>query len=445
MVNFGKFVLPLFLWAGWQAHAQTLTLKGHCETGSAEEMGLHVKALGPSAPKAVKLTVKQADFEGEVSASPSGFYTIYGRNGNSQLIIPLYFPESGKEYKLKLRIENGCPMVDAGKDNKALSAFNALTYVKGRYFWMYGGELALDRVDDFLTHYHVAADSIAKRYRCSEAVRQYLKLWAYVSVSTYYESIPQVTGKSLAEMPFKRSDVMESPEKILDTDMASFFSTSSYIIFRSLPKGTLSEQLAYLEARYTNGEVRKNVGNMILDNFIRNFDFSGDYEAGLAELSASVTKYDLDKSYVENFEKRKSSVKGTAFPSGVVLVDAEGNKVDFSTFKGRYVYIDLWASWCGPCVNEVPHLQKLEKELANKDVVFVSISLDKNEKAWKSKMKALNMHGHQLLNMDNSLAEALNVKGIPFFIIYDKEGFLYKSNAPRPSDPSLKALLEKLH
>lgn len=59
-------------------------------------------------------------------------------------------------------------------------------------------------------------------------------------------------------------------------------------------------------------------------------------------------------------------------------------------------------------------------------------------------MEALGMYGNQFLNQDNSLATALNVRGIPFFMINDKEGKLYMSNAPRPSHPQLKNLLEEL-
>ena len=107
--------------------------------------------------------------------------------------------------------------------------------------------------------------------------------------------------------------------------------------------------------------------------------------------------------------------------------------VDFAKFGGKYVYIDVWASWCIPCLKEVPMLQKMERELKNDKVVFVSVSVDAKEGPWKQKMKQLNMHGNQLHNPDNSLCEALNVKGIPFFVIYDAEGKLYMHGAPRPS------------
>ena len=89
--------------------------------------------------------------------------------------------------------------------------------------------------------------------------------------------------------------------------------------------------------------------------------------------------------------------------------------------------------------------QKLEKELKNKDVVFVSVSCDSDEQAWKKKMADMNMHGIQLLDKDNTLGDALNVKGIPFYLIYDKQGNLHTYNAKRPSTGEvIKDILEGL-
>ena len=108
-----------------------------------------------------------------------------------------------------------------------------------------------------------------------------------------------------------------------------------------------------------------------------------------------------------------------------------------------------------PIIKEIPHLKQLEKDLQNKDVVFLSISIDTNVAAWKKKVaglglggevlhKHLGLEGELLNNQDNKLCESLNVSGIPFFLIYDKEGKLYKYNAYRPSDMRLKPLLEGL-
>ena len=143
--------------------------------------------------------------------------------------------------------------------------------------------------------------------------------------------------------------------------------------------------------------------------------------------------------------KHKAMTVGADFPENVVLVDANGNEVDFSTFKGKYVYIDLWASWCGPCCSEVPHLQALEKELEGGDVIFVSVSTDTDTDAWKEKMEKLNMHGNQLLDRDGELCNMLNVNGIPFFVVYDKNGKLHTYGALRPSSGErLKKFLQEL-
>ena len=106
----------------------------------------------------------------------------------------------------------------------------------------------------------------------------------------------------------------------------------------------------------------------------------------------------------------------------------------------------MWASWCAPCRKEIPHLKKLEEELQNDNVVFVSISIDKDEAAWKKSIVEHDLHGHQFIDSENKLGSALNVRGIPFFVIYDKEGRLYMHNAPRPSSGTpLKEILEGLH
>ena len=133
------------------------------------------------------------------------------------------------------------------------------------------------------------------------------------------------------------------------------------------------------------------------------------------------------------------------FPDDVVLEDADGNVVDISSFKGKYLYIDQWASWCGPCCREVPYLQAIEKEFQDSNVVFLSIATDTDKEAWKNKMVELNMHGNQLHDRNNTLCNALNVKGIPFFLIYDKEGKLHTYKAMRPSrGDALRMILEGL-
>ena len=357
--------------------------------------------------KSDSLPVDSLTFNTEVVQD--GLYNVYASSAAWQMLIPLYLPENDKSYELTLRMEDGCPMVDNNDNNKALSAFNHILYVRSRAYWMEGAKWNEEQILAYLKGYQTAADSLIAIYHCAEPVSEYLHLWAYLQNFNEFASLPQATKRKHNELSFSISDLLEHPSKVLDVPMAEHFSLSAYAIYRSLPPGSYEQRLESLNSGFKNEALREKVTAML---------------AG---------------------EKKKGPKKGTPFPANAKIVDCEGKEVSMEQFKGKYVYIDLWASWCSPCVKEIPWLQKLEKELENPDVVFVSISVDKNETAWKNKMAALEVDGNQFLNADNSIADSLNVKGIPYFVIYDKEGNLLVPNAPRPSSAEIKELLERLH
>ena len=85
---------------------------------------------------------------------------------------------------------------------------------------------------------------------------------------------------------------------------------------------------------------------------------------------------------VEDKVKAKLSV-GSEAPD-FKYPDIEGNIYSLKDFKGKYVYIDVWATWCGPCCKEIPSLKKLEKKMEKKKIVFVSLSCDKDVAVWKT-------------------------------------------------------------
>lgn len=128
--------------------------------------------------------------------------------------------------------------------------------------------------------------------------------------------------------------------------------------------------------------------------------------------------------------------------------DATGKMVSLSSFKGKVVLIDVWATWCGPCMKEVPYLVKLEKELhANKEIVFVGISIDeeKDKQKWMNTLKEKNLEGIQLFAAGwSKITKDYKIKGIPRFIVIDKKGNIHALEAPRPSNPALKTMLLNL-
>ncbi len=117
-------------------------------------------------------------------------------------------------------------------------------------------------------------------------------------------------------------------------------------------------------------------------------------------------------------------------------LDINGKEVSLKDLSGKYVYIDCWATWCGPCRGELPHLQKLEHQYKNKNIHFVSISCDQNKADWEKMVKEEKLRGIQLHNGgDRAFMDFYMIKGIPRFILLDREGKIIQANATRPSNP----------
>lgn len=126
-----------------------------------------------------------------------------------------------------------------------------------------------------------------------------------------------------------------------------------------------------------------------------------------------------------------------------------GKSISLESLRGKYVYIDVWATWCVPCKAEIPHLKLLEETYRNKNLEFVSISVDeqKNVNKWKKFTRENGLMGTQLMTDDafeSPFIKKMSINSIPRFILIDPDGKLISANALRPSDNELKILLNKL-
>ena len=125
--------------------------------------------------------------------------------------------------------------------------------------------------------------------------------------------------------------------------------------------------------------------------------------------------------------------------------DINGKEVSLEDFKGKYVYIDCWATWCGPCKRELPYLKKLEEKYKDRNIVFVSISSDRDIKAWENMVKMDKLGGVQLnIGSDQSFHLTMKINTIPRFMLVDPEGNFVTDNAPRPSNSQIEMLFNSL-
>ncbi len=145
---------------------------------------------------------------------------------------------------------------------------------------------------------------------------------------------------------------------------------------------------------------------------------------GSSVVSEYRTKAKADK------EKRERMKEGNPAPE-FSFPDAKGKMHSLKEFKGKVLVIDFWASWCGPCRAEIPHLKQYYEEFKNnKDVAFLSVSIDAKRADWEKAVKEENMPWLQLLapNGGKEIMESYQFSGIPFIIVLDKEGKIYKKH-----------------
>jgi peroxiredoxin len=141
-------------------------------------------------------------------------------------------------------------------------------------------------------------------------------------------------------------------------------------------------------------------------------------------------------------EMRKNTAKGTRAPE-FSLIDTAGNIVKLSDFKGKIIYIDTWASWCAPCIGQLPSYRKLVERFKDRnDIVFLSISIDDNRPAWIE--KGVNKHqppGLQLWSGpkggNSEFAKQYFITAIPKQILIDKEGRIINYNAESPDSKNV--------
>ena len=163
-----------------------------------------------------------------------------------------------------------------------------------------------------------------------------------------------------------------------------------------------------------------------------------DYEKERAKITKIVASWRERKDDYDNMPNDGDMSIDFSYPN------ISSEMISLSSFRGRLVYVDVWATWCGPCIAEIPSLERLQKDYENMDIVFLSVSVDTDKEAWEKMLTEDQLGGVQLwADGWSQITKSYAIFGIPRFMLVDKSGELIAVDAPRPSSNEIRTMIDE--
>jgi len=214
-------------------------------------------------------------------------------------------------------------------------------------------------------------------------------------------------------------------------------------------KNSIAYDMAFLKT--ASSIKNETIKNTLLYDFANyNMSYAKDIDAFYKIYTEYSTSEKNNTLITKKYDKLMRLTKGRPSPKFVDYENFAGGKTSLDDLKGKYVYVDVWATWCGPCKREIPFLKEVEEKYHGKNIEFVSISIDKasDHEKWKAMINEKDLGGIQLLadnDWNSAFVKDYQIQGIPRFLLIDAEGNILDTNAPRPSNPELIELFTELN
>lgn len=265
----------------------------------------------------------------------------------------------------------------------------------------------------------------------------------YYNSPNKFEPSPEYDNY-LAELNINDSSLISLPEyrqfvhNYLSSKTNSYFEDSA--ISDANPSFTVY-QLEKIKELFTDPAVRSYLSYRVLRDHVM-YDGIKDYDL-IWPLFEDLCKNDSFKKEITDEIRKWDYLRPGSPAKDFAGVTIKGDSVHLSDFKGKYVYVDVWATWCKPCLGEIPDLTRIEEEMKDNNIVFISASVDRDKSEWEKMMNEREMHGVQIyVGNSRALSEFYMIKGIPRFMLFDRDGNILEVSAERPSQGVDKKLLQ---
>lgn len=399
---------------------------------------------------------EDGSFTTELDLPYDGYYNmILGR-------VPLHlYLEKGKDLSLNVDLEQIGESLeftkDLGAENNFLATKQEVAKVDPREIFQLEPEEFLASLKEVNSKLNSAMEesSITNTNfkKAEEAEFQYLEA-SYLN--SYEEAYTYLTEADEVNLPTD----FYSPMKQIDMKDTLAYRTSHG--YRQMLEGHLHREVAQMEeekGKNSNIQYIELVNKNYPSGYAKNqllksaagYGLKADqyldqvYELYMANQTDESLKAAMEESYIA----LSKITPGKDSPS-FDYENFKGGTTSLESLRGKYVYIDVWATWCMPCLMEVPYLKEVEKDYRNKDIEFVAISIDdaKDYDKWKNMVEESELVGTQLYAGGDAwqaeFAQSYRVNSIPRFILIDPEGKIFDADTYRPSDKKLRELLDEI-
>lgn len=420
-----------------------------CSTASETSVRVHIEGTGTGK---TKLVTADSIYTMELDSLKSVLFVLannqkpgYAEFQLGRVAVPVYI-EPGKSFDLSLRFEG----------RKAIPFFTGDGAKKNEYInseiMKFRPDFKLDE-DAFIVvldeQYNKALKELEKHgfdteFNRLEKARLAAEIYgrmmsAYPSFHAYSAQLKDFTPTDNFYAKLKSLMPVEPALMELQNYKSALVTTVQTLGRRDVenldPMTFVKSELDYTEKNISDPTISEYLVDEFISSYINRKGLE-DAEELIAIYNTKVADPHKRAGFTKICDKWKRIQKGQP-SSSFKYLDINGHEVALADLAGKYVYIDVWATWCGPCRAELPHLKELEHKYQKNNIAFVSISCDQDKVAWEKMVREEKLKGIQLhCGGDQSFLESYMITGIPRFILLDKEGKILNADMSRPSSPA---------
>lgn len=395
---------------------------------------------------------ENGNFEFNMELDDAGFYMIrHGRKRNILYLAP------GDKLKFEVEAENLGDNLNFSGTGQDINVFlmNEKTFLaelKPANDLLYGlnEELFIRKTADILKSwqdYINEQENLSAEFKETEST---VALYDWALTRIYYQDAHRYFAD---EDSFKVSDNYYSFVDDLDLNKAELLRLHNFRNFIQHNYTRIGNEMYTADSNYANNDLGEILSNYeAAKSAYNNSDIKSyalfkvmkdqlDYY-GIKDMNELYQNFLSDcnnesyKNYITEKYEKWLTIEPGKLAEDFTYPDMDGNEFSLSDFKGKYVYLDVWATWCGPCKLEIPHLDTLVNDLKENNVEIISISVDEDKEAWVEMISSDQPAWLQLYagSWNTAVANFFQIRSIPRFILLDRDGKIIDANAQRPSE-----------